>query len=184
MTTAVHRQYAKWPLFSGLVLGAAFCCTWYWPVTQIAYSILFAVWAVPYALVVLCILMASTWCGLVALLRRRWRRAASMALFPVIMLASLPAACVTDETTSWLHFVADEGRYLEEVQQAAQTGQFKLWDWGGNVMVGFNRALVWSAGDEVALPPEQQPHSWKSDFPISTYRVRQAFGEHFYIVEY
>jgi hypothetical protein len=61
-----------------------------------------------------------------------------------------------------LTFVVNKSRYEADLWKATEAGKhFLLGDWGGNVMIGFNRFLVWDARDEVALPKAQQTESWR-----------------------
>jgi hypothetical protein len=56
-------RFSKWPLYSGLVILAISCFLFYWPVTQIAFSIIIFLWAPPFTLVVLCLLVITVCVG-------------------------------------------------------------------------------------------------------------------------
>jgi hypothetical protein len=178
-------RLSRWPLYSGLAVVAIWCFVFYWPVAQIAFSIIFIFWAVPFALVILCLLGVAMWCGLAGLLQQRWRRSISMLAFPVMLIAAIPASFATDYFTSWLTFVANRSRYTADTQEAAKAGKHLLFfDWGGNVMIGVNRAVVWDAEDQVALPKAQQTPPWGEEFSVASYRVIQRLETHFYLIEW
>ena len=177
-------RFARWPLYLGLAVLAFWCSLFYWPVTQFAFTFLWAIWAPPFAFVIFCLLGIVIWCGFAALLRRRWRRLASMLVFPVLLIAALPAGFATDYVTSWLTFAANKSRYLAEAQKAAKAGErYWFWDLGGYVVIGFNRTVVWDARDDATFPTAQQMESWDVQFPLTWYRVVQKLGPHFYLLE-
>jgi len=177
-------RFARWPFYWGLAVVATCCFIFYWPVTQIAFSIMFILWAPPFALAVLCLLAIAMWCGLAALVRRRWRRAISMFVFPAMLIAALPASFAADYGTNWLIFVVHKSRYVAEAEDAAKAGKdFLLWDWGGNVMIGVNRFVVWDGQAEAAPGSAQLTQSLRARFPETEYRVVQKLARHFYLIE-
>jgi hypothetical protein len=106
-----------------------------------------------------------------------------MFAFPVMLIAAPPAAFATDYSTNWLTFAVHKSRYVTDAQEAAKAGKdFRLWDWGGNVMIGVNRFLLWDAQDEVA-PVKGQWTQPRRDLPVTEYRVIQKLGPHFYLIE-
>jgi hypothetical protein len=183
-TVLGNDRFARWPIYSGLAVVAICCFVFYWPVTQIAFSIIFIFWAAPFALAILGLLAIALWCGLADLFHGRWRRSISMLAFPAMLIAAIPASIATDYGTSWLTFVVNKSRYVADVRKASEAGKhFLLWDWGGNVMIGSNRFLVWDAEDEVALPNAQQTQSWTAQFPVTEYRVVRKLEPHFYLID-
>jgi hypothetical protein len=109
-----------------------------------------------------------------------------MFVFPVMLPVAIPAAFATDHATNWLTFAVSKNRYVADIQQVTKSSKhLLLWDWGGNVMIGFNRFIVWDPEDQLPLPKGQQTDSWKmqAQFPAAEYRVVQKLGAHFYLVE-
>ena len=183
-TPSRNDRFVRWPLYWGLAVLAIWCSLFYWPVTQIAFSIVWVFWVPPFAFLVFCLLGSIILCAVSALLRRRWRRLASMLVVPVLLIAALPAAFATDYVANWLTFTVNKGRYEAEAREAAKAGKrYWFWDWGGNVMIGFNRTLVWDARDDATFPTAQRMESRGVAFPLMPYRVVQKLGPHFYLLE-
>ena len=95
-----------------------------------------------------------------------------MLTFPARLIAAIPASFATDYSTNWLAFIANKSRYTADVEEAAKAGKHVLFfDWGGNVMIGVNRAVVWDAEDQVALPKAQRTH-----IGVHSFQRRQTTG--------
>jgi predicted Rdx family selenoprotein len=107
-----------------------------------------------------------------------------MLVVPVVLAAALPASFATDYVANWLTFTLNRSRYEAEARNADKAGErYWFWDWGGNVMIGFNRTVVWDARDDATFPTAQQMEPWGVDFPFPSYRVVQKLGPHFYLLE-
>ena len=183
--TGIDR-FAQWPMYSGLAIVVFCCLIFYWPITQLAFSVIAILWLPPLGVAVVALLVAATWCGVLALLRGQWRRMISMMLLPILLFGALPAGLITDATANKLTLLANRADYMQRINYAKQNGErLVLFDWGGNVMIGFNRFLVWDEEDQIDLPISKQTPEWKSnaDKRIGRYRIHQILGDHFYLIE-
>ena len=178
-------RFVAWPLYCGLGILAFSCLMLVWPVAQISFSILFLVWAVPFAVVVLVVLIAVIFQGGAALVRRQWQRLASIAVFPGILLATIPAVRAADYVANWLMFLSEKGKYLAEIDEAARHGRrVVIFDWGGNAMIGANRFVVWIAEEETDRARSHQLKAWRQEAgDVGDYRLVQSLGPHFILVE-
>jgi hypothetical protein len=175
-------RFVKWPLFTGLAIIAFWCVMTYWPIAQIAFSIIAILWFVPFGLIVI-ILLAVTMCfGFGALFHGRWRRLISMTAFPVALVAAVPVSILTDQIANKLTLELLRSSYMARINLAKEKGEHIVsFDWGGNVMIGVNRFLVWDDQDQIDLPGAQQTTEWKAAFRGN--RLVQSFGDHFYLIE-
>jgi hypothetical protein len=177
--------FAKWPLCWGLAVLVFICWVTSWPVAQFAFTIIAVLWLLPFALLLLALLVAVIWCAGRSLFQRRWRHALSMAAFPLMLLAALPAGGYANAAVDWLTFRAHEAEYLAKINDAIRNGQhIVFFDWGGGPMIGQNRFVVWDERDELVLSKARQTEAWKQEVGIDkgNYAVLQSFGSHFYLI--
>ncbi|MDZ5650490.1 hypothetical protein [Nitrospirillum sp. BR 11828] len=122
--------------------------------------------------------------------RRRWRRALSLILLPLIVVPALKwreelarPIFVTGEV---LHFLALRPVYLRRIQAMPDTSAPKLalFIWGGWLATSYG--IVYDESDEVALPAERRSNAWTSrtDQTLLScgYSLDADFGGHFYFV--
>jgi hypothetical protein len=108
--------------------------------------------------------------GILACLRRRWRRLASIvaALALFIWLDHLGVS------PEWLHLQLHKRSYLGQIAlcECGRTGlRFKVLEWGE--FEEFGQGLVYDESDEIAFPADQQSVAWKQ-------RVQSGFGSEDY----
>jgi hypothetical protein len=125
--------------------------------------------------------------GIFEAMHRRWRRALSASILPVVTLLA-----VLNYETVWLlaieageriHFKLTRQSYLQEISKLPSSGEprFKLWMWGGFVV---GHALVYDESDE--LPNPEHSQAWKSRVAQTEVGACGAWGtplgDHFYLV--
>jgi hypothetical protein len=84
-----------------------------------------------------------------------------------------------------------KAEYLSSIarQNKTEGGQLMIFDWGGNVMVGFNRSLVFDESDEIILPPAQRSEAFKRKLQErgftgdERFRPVQTVAPHFNVVD-
>lgn len=141
-------------------------------------------------------LLSSIW-------HRRWRRAASAIVAPMVAYGLIQLVLHLGFTPGWIRFELGKHHYLAEIERLPQNGEprFKLFNWGGTggagvVNVFFN--LIFDESDEIALPPEKRSAQWLSRMrsycpgtqmcsilrpnPPSHIVDVQKVGQHFYLV--
>src|SRR4051812_48150239 len=123
----------------------------------------FLIWAPLFAVVVILLFAIAVWSATRAMRRRHWRSALSTLALPALFAASLPISNMTDPLVNEVHYLLFKAEYLSSIarQNKTEGGQLMIFDWGGNVMVGFNRLLVFDQSDEIILPPAQRSEAFK-----------------------
>jgi hypothetical protein len=186
MVKEANDQFTLWPCCSGIGIFAFLAVVTYWPIAQIAFSVVFVLWGIPFGIFVLGALGITVWRGVTALLTSRWRRALSMLALPVTLALTFPAISRMIPLENKLTFRLHEKRYAAAAAKAEREGKRVAWvaDWGGGVMIGFNRFVLWDEKDDVALPSAQRSAEWKQELPDGDrLRVQQYFGNHFYLID-
>jgi hypothetical protein len=152
---------------------------------------IFILWAIPFAMVALALLVGAACTGVTAALRCHWRRAASTVALPVLLILSLPLVIASQWGANELHFWLFSSHYVASVPEDAcdDVGRFVLFDWGGNVMVGFDRFLVYDCTDEIARPATARSAAWNRRLRNqigeegSAFTLVQSVARHFYVVD-
>lgn len=120
-------------------------------------------------LVIIVLLGAVIWGAALALVRRRWRLALSMAAFPLTVSLIFPATDAARTAGNELRFLTHKSRYDAEVAKTKAEGKYYVTvdDW--SIFFNSNSFVVWDAWDK----PEE---AWPS------FTVYKSFGGHFYLV--
>jgi hypothetical protein len=114
--------------------------------------------------------LAVSVCLIVALVgnlvRRRWRRVASVILAPVAAFLLFELADAAGLNSARIRFEIGKEYYLDQIAKLPQTGQpqFKLFDWGGTGGAGVTNvfyALIYDESDEILLPPQERSAAWR-----------------------
>jgi len=162
-----------------------------WPVAATAFSLLAWVWAPLFAFGVVIVLGFAVWAFVRSARRRHWRSALSTLALPALIVASLPISNLTDVLVNQMHYLIFRSEYLNSIEKESKTaeGRLRIFDWGGNAMIGFNRFLVFDESDEITLPPTQRSDTFKRKLQARGFRDEERFrpvqsvGSHFYVVD-
>jgi hypothetical protein len=103
-------------------------------------------------------LLASIW-------HRRWRRAASVIVAPVIAYGLIQLILHLGFTPGWIRFELGRQYYLAEIDKLPRGSEprFKVFNWGqtgGAAVVNNFFTLVFDESDEIALPAEKRSSDW------------------------
>lgn len=121
-----------------------------------------------------------------------WRRAISLALLPLVVLAgaSAPVAVVRfcNRLGDTLHFELMRGHYLSVVDSmpGGEGPKLKIFNWGG--MVWASNGVVYDQSDEVKLPHAKQSAAWRhrannTELGCGGYSLT-PMGGHFYLADF
>lgn len=113
------------------------------------------------------LLGAAIWCGSVALFRRQWRRALSMAAIPPMIVLTVPTMDASRSVRDELRFLIHKSGYEAQVAAAKAKGQHHISvdDW--SAFFNAHSFVVWDEYDD--------PHE-------AGLRSYQSFGGHFYLI--
>jgi hypothetical protein len=166
MTGAAPREFAKWPLYSGIAIVAIASALWalpsfFAPIGFVGIACLL--------LVIIVLLGAVIWGAALALFRRQWRLALSMAAFPLTVSLIFPATDAARAASNELRFLIHKSRYDAEVTKAKEEGKYYVTvdDW--SIFFNAHSFVVWDAWDK----PEEV---------VPGFKEYQNFGGHFYLV--
>ncbi|MGN6285598.1 MAG: hypothetical protein ACTHM2_10660 [Afipia sp.] len=141
-------------------------------------------------------LLSSIW-------HRRWRRAVSAIVAPMIAYGLIQLVLYLGFTPGWIRFELGKQHYLAEVEKLPRGSEprFKVFNWGqtgGAAVVNIFFTLVFDESDEIAFPPEKRSSAWshrmtefcpgtamcsilKPDSPTHHVAIEKVSG-HFYLV--
>jgi hypothetical protein len=161
-----QNEFAKWPLYSGVAVFAAMTGAFALP-PILGPAVIIVLLTLP--LPVVGLLGAVIWFAAAALFRRQWRRAVSMAAFPLMVIVTVPAADLARSARDEVRFFINKSAYDAEVAEARRQGKHYVTvdDW--SLFVTDDTFVVW---DEFDHPEEV----------ISGFRPTyiQKLGRHFY----
>ena len=131
------------------------------------------------------------------LVRRRWRRVASVVLGPAIALACMVTIFRAGFDVTWVRFEATKNRYIRQLQSATMSPRFSVWRWGeiGGVMSANSfYTLVFDESDNIAKNPQERTAGNKHNPSVLSGAVAESESEsgpwlsvrhlegHFYLV--
>jgi hypothetical protein len=133
-----------WPFYTGIAIVVFMSFVLSWPIAATAFSLFAWVWAPSFAFWVVIVLGFAVWAFIRSARRRHWHSALSTLALPALIVASLPIANLTDGLVNQMHYLIFRSEYLSSIDEESKTaeGRLRIFDWGGNVMIGFNRFLV------------------------------------------
>jgi len=172
-----------WPLAFALAGPAGLVV--FWSISFDAAFILAFPWLALWALVAFVLLLVAV----IAMLRRQWLKALSLALCPLaVLVAFLNFFAVWGfcmETGEYIHFRAKRSHYLAEVAKlpADQGPRLAIFDWGG---FAGSHAVVYDESDEIMLSEAEESADWKNRIEgtelVCGVVGAEPVGDHFYIV--
>lgn len=127
---------------------------------------------------------------LAAVMRNAWRRAASAAVLPLLVLVATVAAGPVGfvrKCREWggiLNFTMLHGSYRERAAALPSNGTPKLAVFGLGGMVWASQGIVYDESDEVALPLDRQSPAWRKragQTELSCGYTVRPLGDHFYL---
>jgi hypothetical protein len=187
----LRDRVLRWPFYAGIVIVVFMSFVLSWPVAATAFSLFAWVWAPSFAFWVVIVLGFAVWAFVRSVRGRHWRSALSTLALPALIVASLPIANLTDVLVNQMHYLIFRSEYLSSIEKESKTaeGRLRIFDWGGNVMIGFNRFLVFDESDEIMLPPAQRSDTFKKKLRAhgfmdeERFRQVQSVDSHFYVVD-
>jgi hypothetical protein len=107
--------------------------------------------------------------GIVALIKRRFKRAAALLLAPFIVASPflLPILPYEDFAFDWLRFLFTKEKYAEVIEQMPSSDRVPrivFFDWGREglaVTATSEYWLVYDESGEIALPDKERSQAWK-----------------------
>jgi hypothetical protein len=148
------------------------------------YVLLLPVLFIPALIVTVALLVG----GILACVRRHWRRLASIVAAPPLAWALFAWLSQMGVSPDWVHFQLQKSAYLEQVArcECGPNGlRFKVFDWGGTggvAVANIFYSLVYDESDEIALPAGEWTTAWKRRVGPGTgsqlYSILQPEDEH------
>ncbi len=171
-----------WPLAFALAGPAGLVV--FWSISFDAAFMLAFPWLALWALVAFVLLLVAV----IAIARRQWLKALSLALCPLSVLAAylnfMSVWGFAIETGEYIHFRAKRADYLAEVAKLPtdKGPRIAIFDWGG---FGVSHAVIYDESDEIILSKEEQSAAWKERIAGTELACGvwgEPVGNHFYVV--
>jgi hypothetical protein len=107
--------------------------------------------------------------GIVALIKGKFKRAASLLLAPFIVASPLllPILPYEDFAFDWLRFLFTKEKYaqvIDRMSPAERASRIVFFDWGATGFAGIANSAYWLVYDEsgeIALPEQKRSRAWQ-----------------------
>ncbi|MBV8755389.1 MAG: hypothetical protein JO328_21255 [Hyphomicrobiales bacterium] len=124
----------------------------------------------PFFILIALIMAVTALVGLVALIKGKFKRAASLLLAPFIVASPFlfPVLSYQDFAFDWLRFLFTKEHYAQVIGQmspAERASRIVPFGWGEEGFAGIGNAhflIVYDESGEIALPEQERSQAWKA----------------------